>query len=134
MSAIIRFKKASIVLAAVALSYTYAEADFSPREVSAIDGNVRCFVRRGGELSTTTGPCDGFIPPARIMVGATFTANGKERTIGVITAMQVDEDIDTSGAEMRKGQWLCAAAETSADLGETRNALWLSIKQCRPMT
>jgi hypothetical protein len=117
----------------IALSMEMAFADSSPKEVFAKGTSIRCFLRHEGWITTTTGPCEGFTPPARIAIGATFKANGKDRTVGAITATQSDADWTYSDFRMHKGEWACAAAETESDLAEGRyDALWLSIVPCQP--
>ncbi|MGH6813591.1 MAG: hypothetical protein ACREDM_15045 [Methylocella sp.] len=126
----------TIILATIALVVPCHSlgADYSPQEIYALDGKVLCFARHEGFFMTRTGPCDAFTPPRRIAVGATFTANGKERTIGVISAIQADDDWTYGNIDMKKGEWSCAAGEAEADLADNhRSALWLSISKCLPM-
>ena len=95
-------------------------AGSGPREVFSVYGNVRCLFRHEGWFATTTGPCKDFTSPTRIVVGAAFKANGKERVIGAMNATQSDRDWSYNGFEMRKGEWACAAGESEADPADGR--------------
>ena len=108
-------------------------AQSTPKEVIPIATPVQCFSRHEGWIATSVGPCEGFQAPNRIVVGATFSANGRIRRIEAITAIQSDEDWSYEGFAMRKGEWACAAAELEMDLKHERgDALWLFIMPCQP--
>jgi hypothetical protein len=86
------FALAGYVCAVAQLLFSVAFADSSPTEVFAKGAPVRCHFRHEGWITTSTGPCEDFTPPARNSIGAKFKANGKDRTIGAITAIQADSD------------------------------------------
>jgi hypothetical protein len=69
-----------------------------------------------------THPCEGFTPPAKVALGETFSADGKNRKIGIIRAAQVE------------GDWICVAAETLEDIpmDKGRDRTWLAIVKCKP--
>lgn len=95
-----------------------ATAD-SITDAEALDGHVICLAHYDWITSRSSGPCDGFIPPTKVAVGADFTANGKRRQIRF----------------MRADQGSCTAAETEADLDveHREGSLWLYIPKCRPL-
>jgi hypothetical protein len=110
-----------------------AEAQSTPNEVFPLGTPVRCLSRHEGWITTSVGPCDNFRAPSRITIGATFSANGRDRRIEAITATQADADWSYEGFAMRKGEWACGAAESAADLEhEHGDAVWLFIMPCRP--
>ena len=78
-----------------------------------------------------TRPCEGFTPPPKMAVGETFSAEGKTRQIGIIRAAQVEKDLAQG---IKKGDWICVAAETLADIpvDESRDRTWLTITKCQP--
>ena len=63
-----------------------------------------------------THPCEGFTPPPKVAVGETFSADGKTRQIGIIRAAQSEKDYL---AGIKKGDWICVAAETLEDIPVT---------------
>jgi hypothetical protein len=111
----------------------FAQDSASVREAHSIDGKIACNAYHTGLLGTVSVPCEGFKPPAAFVVGATFGADGKQRTIRVIHAHQASEDLDGFGAETKKGKWFCVGAETEADLDQEHNdhALWLFVPRCQ---
>jgi len=122
---------AAFVLVRPALSIA---TDYSPQAVYALDGKVSCFVRNESFFSTSVGACNAFTPPRQVAVGATFVANGKQRTIGAIRAIQADEDWTYGNVAMKKGEWACSAGESETDVADSgHSALWLSIMKCQPM-
>ena len=104
-------------LLAAATSPTAAQ-DVQVQSVVAIDGKVNCLKMKTG----ATSPCEGFTPPPKLAVGETFSADGKTQQIGIIRAAQV------------KGDWICVAAETLADIpvDKSRDRTWLTIMKCQP--
>ncbi|MFZ3238239.1 MAG: hypothetical protein WA417_16055 [Stellaceae bacterium] len=113
----------------------YASAgDRTPQEVHALDSRVLCLAHHELILTESSGPCDSFTPPRKIAIGESFAANGKKRTIGVIQAMQADGDLKENGLNLEKGDWICVAGETDADLDLEHNtsALWLLVPHCQP--
>ena len=116
-------------LLAAATSPTAAQ-DVQVQSVVAIDGKVSCFSQLGGGIGATR-PCEGFTPPPKVAVGEKFSADGKTRQIGVILAHQVEKDVAEG---IRKGDWICGAAETLEDIpmDKSRNRTWLSIFKCQP--
>ena len=105
-----------------------AAQDVKVQSAVAIDGKVSCF-NWGGTGATR--PCEGFTPPPKVAVGEKFSAGGKTHQIGVILAHQVEKDVAVG---IRKGDWICGAAETLEDLpvDKSRNRTWLSIFKCQP--
>ena len=99
--------------------------------VASLDGKILCKDNTIWFGIPISGSCDTFIPPSNLAVGEKFTANGKERTIGFIQAIQADKDWKELG--MKKGEWFCSAGETKDDLDPEHNdeALWLFIKKCQ---
>lgn len=107
---------------------------YFPHHVYTLNGGILCFARHEGFFTTSTGPCDGFTAPQEIVLGATFTANGKMRKIGVIRAIQADKDWKYGDVEMKKGEWSCAAAKSNLDLADnSHSALWISVSKCQPV-
>jgi hypothetical protein len=102
---------------------------------AALDGVVVCFRARDLLITTTTGPCADYTPPRQVQVGATFLANGYTKTINVIVAQRVTQDMPELG--VRAGQWICSAAETLKDLPLTdesgHTGTWLYIAHCQPI-
>ena len=107
----------------------YAEA------VAALEGKVQCLSHREWIITTVSGPCETFTPPAKVALGETFIADGASRRIGVIIANQAEEDMLTHGMDIRKGEWTCVAAETLEDVpsDEERDRTWLYIRKCEPL-
>jgi hypothetical protein len=103
-------------------------------EVRALDGKILCFAHHSLIVSESSGPCDGYTPPAKVQVGQSFVANGKKRKIAVIQATQMDEDFRGGAIDLKKGDWYCVAGETEADLDLEHNtsALWLFVPKCEP--
>jgi len=99
-----------------------------------LDGKILCKANTISFGFPVSGPCDSFTLPSKIAVGEKFIANGKERTIGFIRAIQADKDWKDYGMNMKKGEWACGAAETMDDLNQEHNdeALWLVIEKCQP--
>ena len=89
-----------------------AAQDLPVQSVVAIDGEVDCLQMKTG----ATRPCEGFTPPAKVAVGETFSADGKTRQIGIIRAAQSEKDYL---AGIKKGDWICVAAETLEDIPVT---------------
>jgi hypothetical protein len=115
-----------IALLAAATSPTTAQ-DVQVQSVVAIDGKVDCLQIKTG----ATHPCEGFTPPPKVAVGETFSADGKTRQIGIIRAVQFEKDMAQG---IKKGDWICVAAETLEDLpvDESGNRTWLTIIKCQP--
>lgn len=111
-------------------------ADFLTREAIATDGIVQCFAHRDWLVTVASGPCNSFVPPAKVAVGERFSANGKQRVIGLIRVTQADKDIKGYGLDIKRGEMTCIAGETPADLDIERNdsALWLYIPKCQATT
>ena len=115
---------------------SYASAgDHTPQEVRALDGRVLCLAHHELIITESSGPCDSFAPPLKVAIGESFVANGKKRTIGVIQAMQAGSDLKENGLDLKKGDWVCVAGETDADLDLEHNdsALWLFVPHCQPV-
>ena len=112
-------------------------AQYSVTEVVALANGVKCFHAQKGWIVDTTGPCEEYSRPSRIVIGAPFTANGKRRTIEAITAMQLSDDMELpNGITLRKGQWACSAGETQGDVNPDsgqNDRLWLLIAPCSPV-
>jgi hypothetical protein len=49
--------------------------------------------------------------------------------------MQADSDLKENGLDLKKGDWVCVAGETDADLDLEHNdsALWLFVPHCQPV-
>lgn len=101
---------------------------------TALDGVVVCFRARDFIITTTTGPCADYTPPRRVRIGETFQANGDTKTIRVIVANRVQQDMPELG--VRAGQWICTAAESLKDMPladeSAHNGTWLYIVNCLP--
>lgn len=110
--------------------------DVRVEEVS-VTGAIDCLTSADWFVTSTTGPCSNFVPPSRVRVGETFSANGKTFKIGIVIASQAEEDMLTDGLNIKKGEWTCAAAEgedqipTGSD--EVRNRTWLNMRKCEPV-
>ena len=109
--------------------------DVRAEAVAAIDGKVKCLSHRNWLITTVSGPCKTFTPPATVALGETFMADGEARQIGVIIANQADKDMLTHGMDIRKGEWTCVAAETLENIpsDEERDRTWLYIRKCEPL-
>jgi hypothetical protein len=125
---------AAIVILAATPSLASA-GDVRAQAVAATDGKISCFSHRNWLITTVSGPCDSFTPPATLALGETFVADGKTQQIGVIIANQAEKDMLTHGMDIRKGEWTCVAAETLGDLpsDEERDRTWLYIRKCQPV-
>jgi len=102
--------------------------------VESLDGAVKCIWARDRVVSIISGPCENFTPPTRIRLGETFIANGKTRTIGIITATHIDKDMSSVG--LKAGDTTCVAAESSKEIPDGQGdhvGTWLYIKQCRQL-
>jgi hypothetical protein len=113
--------KAIPMIAAAALAAATsptAAQDVQVQSLVALDGKVDCLQMKTG----ATHPCEGFTPPAKVALGETFSADGKNRKIGIIRAAQVE------------GDWICVAAETLEDIpmDKGRDRTWLAIVKCKP--
>ena len=113
--------KAIPMIAAAALAAATsptAAQDVQVQSLVALDGKVDCLQMKTG----ATHPCEGFTPPAKVALGETFSADGKNRKIGIIRAAQVE------------GDWICVAAETLEDIpvDRSRDRTWLTINKCQP--
>jgi len=132
-----RIQTAMAGVAALALvaAGSAAAAEYPASEAQAIDGKIACFAHHDRLVKTSSEPCNGFAPPAKLAIGESFTADGKRRTIGLIRATQAEEDMSGYGVEIKKGDWTCIAGETPADLDleNNRAALWLYVAKCKPM-
>jgi hypothetical protein len=104
-----------------------AAQDVPVQSVVAIDGKVDCIQMK----AKATQPCEGFTPPRKLAVGELFSADGKTRQIKIIRAAQVENDF---AQNVKKGEWICVAAETLADIpvDESRDRTWLTILKCQP--
>lgn len=98
----------------------------------ALDGVIKCFITHDYWVTTTTGPCNGFVPPEHVRIGETFLADGQTITINVIQANRADEDMPDLG--LRTGEWSCGAAESVDDIptATTKGKTWLFILNCKP--
>lgn len=121
-----------IIAIACALASPTVAADSQVREARAADGRIICNAYHNWIVTTTSGPCAGFAAPGRFALGATFAADGKERTIRVIQAHQALQDLNAYGSDTKKGEWYCVGGETDFDLDQAHNdhALWLFIPRC----
>ena len=121
-----------LAVVAITPSASLAAEDFRVKSAAALDGRVECFAHQ----ATATGPCEAFTPPARVSLGESFAANGKERQIGVIVATQAEKDMPENGLDIRKGEWTCVAAENvgniPSDENQDQNLTWLFIPKCQP--
>ncbi len=119
----------------VASTSLVSTGDVRAEVVEAIDGKVKCLSHRHWFITTVSGPCKTFTPPAKVALGETFVADGDTHQIGVIVAHQADEDMLTYGMDIRKGEWTCVAAETLEDIpsDEERDRTWLYIRKCAPL-
>ena len=119
---------------------TASAQDFQVQSVVAIDGKVNCLAY----MKLTAQPCAEFTPPPKVAVGEKFFADGKTREIGVIRAHQAEDDMQAYG--IKKGDWICVAAETLEDIpvDQSRDRIprslhrtpfpkyWLRIPKCQP--
>ena len=69
--------------------------------------------------------------PPKVALGEKFSADGKTRQIGIIRAAQDEKDMAQG---MKKGDWICVAAETLEDIpvDKSRDRTWLAILKCQP--
>jgi hypothetical protein len=126
----------AILTASLVLSDRAVAADFPVQEARAVDGNTLCRAHSNWLITEVSGPCSGFTPPSKLAVGEAFVANGKTRTIAVITATQREKDYKDDKIDAKKGEWYCVAGETVADLDieHNKNALWLYVPKCEPVS
>ena len=125
------------ILTASLVMSDYAVAAANPvQEARALDGKILCRSRSDWLITETSGPCSGFTAPSKLAVGEAFIANGKTRTIAVIEATQMEKDYKDDKIDIKKGEWYCVAGETVADLDieHNKNALWLYIPKCEPIS
>jgi hypothetical protein len=101
-----------LILAAITPSSSLPAHDLQVESAAALNGKVECHAHTNWWVTTASGPCETFTPPAKVALGERFTANGKERKIGVIVATQAEEDVIENGLDIRKGDWTCVAAES----------------------
>jgi len=121
-----------MILSPGLVSYGAFAADYRISEVQSV-GAVNCLTYRKGWLFPTTGLCPDFKPPKRVSVGQSFSEQGTTHVIGVIIATQAEKDYQYRESLIRKGQWICLAAETPQDLGDRkRRRTWLYIPHCVP--
>jgi hypothetical protein len=108
--------------------------DIEVSSAVALDGIVKCHARIDWWVTVATGPCKEFTPPTNLAVGERFVAEGKSWPIGIIVAMQAEEDM--SDLDLKKGEWMCVAAEDRDNLPSDENQdgdiVWLSIPKCQP--
>ena len=97
-------------------------------------GSIRDGYRWKGRLLSNEArgairPCEAFTPPHKVAVGETFSAEGKTRQIGIIRAARSDKNYMTG---IKKGDWICIAAETLEDIpvDQSRNRIWRSQSEC----
>ena len=104
---------------------------------AAVDGKVECHAYTNWFITTVSGPCDTFTPPAKVALGESFSANGTTRRIGVIVASQAEKDMLDYGLDVKKGEWTCVAAESAgnipSDENQGQNITWLFIRKCQPL-
>src|ERR1700730_11195488 len=126
----------AILTASLVMSDYAVAADFPVQEARALDGNTLCRAHSNWLITEVSGPCSGFTPPSKLAVGEAFVANGKTRTIAVITATQREKDYKDDKIDAKKGEWYCVAGETVADLDieHNKNALWLYVPKCEPVS
>jgi hypothetical protein len=98
-------------------------------------GEIKCLASDAGWFSTSTGPCSDFKPPRAIAIGQSFSEDGKTHPINVIIATQIEQDYEYQGWSVKRGQWICVAAETPDDFPDTKkdHKRWLYIPQCIPV-
>ena len=58
-------------------------------------------------------------------LGEKFTADGKTRQIGIIRAAQNEKDMAQG---MKKGDWICIAAETLEDIPVDKSRIVLGLR------
>ena len=124
---------AASLLALGFLALPVAAKDLKVHWVEAVNNVVNCNVYRKGWLTTTTGPCSDFKPPDTIAIGQRFLEAGHSHVIGVIIATQSDTDYSDDKFAIRKGEWFCSAAESTADLdmdGTQSQRTWLFVPKC----
>lgn len=111
---------------------TPADNEYSAQEVAATDGWVSCSQYRDWYLTKISGPCRGFVAPAKIAVGQHFTVAGVEYEIHIILATHIQADSET----FKKGNWYCEAAQSESDLDHTGRQwrrVWLLVPRCQPV-
>ena len=127
---------AACALVSLTLATSAAARAIRVQWVEAVNNNVQCKTYHNGWLATTTGPCSDFKRPDTIAVGQAFSADDVSHVIYVIVATQAEEDYTDSNLSIKRGQWYCAAAESSADLDTDSKAdrrTWLFIPNCIPV-
>lgn len=116
---------------------SHADAgDLRVSSAVASDGKIECNAQTNYSITTISGPCEAYTPPEKIALGQRFAANGKEHQIGVIVASKVEKDMLDYGIDIRKGDWICLAAENleniPSDKNQDENLIWLFIRKCQP--
>ncbi len=125
----------AIFLAAACLCASPAwSADYRVAQVQAA-GEIKCLAFDDGWIFSSTGPCSDFGPPRAVALGQTFSEDGKTHVIRVIIATQVERDYEYQGWSVKRGQWICVAAETPDDFPDMKkdHKRWLYIPQCIPV-
>lgn len=121
---------------ALTLATSAAARDVRVQWVEAVNNNVQCKTYKNGWLTSSTGPCSDFKRPDTIAIGQAFSADGASHIIHVIMATQAEVDYTDSNLTIKRGQWYCAAAESSADLdmdSKANQRTWLFIPACIPV-
>jgi hypothetical protein len=98
-------------------------------------GEVKCLAFDDGWFFSTTGPCTDFQAPRAIALGQAFSEGGKTHVIHRIVATQVEQDYEYQGWSIKRGQWICVAAESPDDWPDMKkdHKRWLYIPQCIPV-
>jgi hypothetical protein len=109
---------------------------YDVRAVLSADGKVDCNWARDRIVTTISGPCEKFLPPKQIVLGESFSANGKSLQINIIRATKYTaESAKVTGAN--PALWYCVAADHERDLprADSRGlkGTWLYIKNCQPI-
>lgn len=125
-----------VIAVAAALPSSLQAQSYRATRVAAIDGIVNCHWARDRLITVISGPCEDFVPPKEVRIGATFRANGKTKTINVILADRATKDMPSVG--MKAGDWMCSAAESLADIPTAASTgdhtgTWLNIPKCKPL-
>lgn len=129
------FRPAFVVLVSLLSTSAHGETIRSSW-VEALDGKVKCIWARDRIVTVRSGPCKNFVPPRQVRMGETFQANGKIKTIGIVTASRMDKDIPQLG--LKSGDWTCTAAESPSDIPEfsgkrDHTGTWLYVAKCKPL-
>ena len=117
--------------------FSASAAEYTANSVEAADGVIRGITASNGWITSSTGPCVGFVPPARIAIGEAFEIGGKKLKIGFVGVTVIEKDMHYPPVRAFKaGDITCTAAASRSQVPSGRDGhtgSWLYIDRCRPV-